>query len=201
MAHPETGDVQANRARRSRLLRCIAIMVLVAIIVVLGVVVLVIWLVIRPSQIVYTVEDGSIGGFDLRGNTLNATFKLSLGAYNPNRRVAIYYDLIDVDVWFEEQMIAFGDVPPFFQPHRNVAHLAVKALAQSMPLRGYVSSDLRHQRSSGYIKLEVLMKARIHFKVGVWKSMHYNLRVSCPSVVLHFRSSNGFHRTNCGVHL
>ncbi|KAL5994725.1 hypothetical protein ACLOJK_024778 [Asimina triloba] len=196
-------DPQAKPpTRRSRILRCIAI-IAVATIVALGIAVLVTWLVLSPSPMDYVVEDGSIHGFHLRRNTLNATFELVIRADNPNRRVSIYYDYIDVEVWLKDQMIAFADhVSPFFQPHRNRTRLNVRAEALAMPLHGYVSKELKHDRSSGNVELDVQMQGRIRFKVGLWKSKHYNLKVLCPSVKLYFSSSDSFQKTDCqGVFL
>ncbi|KAJ9699339.1 hypothetical protein PVL29_008103 [Vitis rotundifolia] len=186
-------------ARRSKLLRLIAIIIL-ALIVLVGLVVLIIWLVVKPKGLAYDIENGSIHGFSLSDNHLNATFDFVLRAYNPNRKVAIYYDSMQVSVAYDDQTVASNGVQPFFQRHRNVTRLEVQLVAQSLLLSGPVSKDLQRERSSGKVELEVRVKARIRFKVGTWKSKHRTLRVFCLPVV-HFSSHKDFGRTKCEIDL
>lgn len=185
------------KTTRSRVLRCIAIASLVLIIAVAAVV-LIIWLTIKPAQVMYTVEDGSIHALNMTNNTLNAKFDLSLRAHNPNSRVSIYYDSIYLSVWYDDQVIASSNVPPFFQPHRNTTRFEVEALARSIPLLGSAARDLDHHKFSRGLELEVQLKARIRYKVGRWKSKKYHLRIYCSPVVLYHDSSK-FDRTYCDV--
>ncbi|XP_077226211.1 uncharacterized protein At1g08160-like [Tasmannia lanceolata] len=187
----------ATPARRRPILRCIAITIL-ALIVLIGLLVLIIWLTVKPKKLVYTIEDGSVHGFNLADKTLNATFDLTLRADNPNTRIAIYYDSIEVSVWYEDQIITISDVRPFFQPRRNATRLEVKAVAQSTPVLQTVYNDLRHDKSKGEVQLEVRMKARIRFKMAKVKSRHYTLKAYCYPVV-HFNPSKPFERTFCDV--
>ena len=196
---PPPPPQQAARPRHSKLLRLIAIIIL-ALIVLVGLVVLIIWLVVKPKGLVYVVEDGSIHGFSLSNNHLNATFNFVLTAYNPNRKVSIYYDTMEVLVVYGDQNLASNGVQPFHQPHHNATPLDVKLTAQSLLLSGSLSKDLQHDRSSGKVELQVQVKARIRFKVGIWKSKHRTLRVFCLPVV-HFSPHKDFERTNCEMDL
>lgn len=191
---------QAARPRRPKPLRTIAL-VLLALIVLVGIAVLITWLTIRPRRLVFTVEDGSIHNFNLTDNHLNATFDFAIRSYNPNSKVSIYYDKMEVSVNYDGQTIAFNMVDPFFQPHRNVTRLEVKLTAQYLALSKSTSRDLRLERSSGKIELNVLLKAKIRFKVGVWKSRHRTLRSMCSPVLVPFPSYKHFERTFCEVEL
>lgn len=199
MAPPTPQPQLAARSRHSKLLRLIAIIIL-ALIVLVGLVVLIIWLVVKPKGLAYDIEDGSIHGFGLSNNHLNATFHFVLRAYNPNRKVSIYYDSMEVSVAYDDQTMASNGVQPFFQRHRNVTRLEVQLVAQSLLLSGPVSKDLHLDRSSGKVELEVRVKARIRFKVGIWKSKHRTLRVFCLPEV-HFSSHKDFERTKCEIDL
>lgn len=194
MANPEP------RPRHSTLLRGIAI-TLLALIVLVGLAVLITWLVVRPKRIEYIVEDGSIHNFNLTNNHLNATFNFAIRSYNPNSRVSIYYDSIEASVQYEDQTLAFNVVDPFFQPHGNVTRLDVKLTAQYVPLSGSKSKDISHERSSGGIEIIVLLKARIRFRVGAWKSKDRTLIIWCPHVLVRYSRSNNFARTYCDTEL
>ncbi|KAF3455152.1 hypothetical protein FNV43_RR05600 [Rhamnella rubrinervis] len=201
MNNPQPQPPRQKPARpRLSILRLIAIVFLTLIILV-GIAVLIIWLVVRPRHLVYTVEDGSIHSFNIADNHLNSTFDFILRAYNPNNKVSVYYDSIEARVEYDDQTLASDAVQPFFQPHKNVTRFEVKLKSQSVALFGSMPKDLKLERSSGGVELSVQIKAKIRFKVGAWKSRHMILRVYCSPVLVHFSSSRGFERTYCDVEL
>ncbi|KAI3908289.1 hypothetical protein MKX01_027311 [Papaver californicum] len=187
-----------HKQPRPKLRRCIAITILI-IIALLGLAVLISWLAVRPRRLVYTIEAGKVKDFNLHNNHLNSTFDFIIKAYNPNNKISLYYDSIEVIVSYDDQTIAFDVVEPFYQPSSNVTKLEVKPVAKSVSLLGSVAKDLKFEKSSGQVDIDVRLKARIRFKLGIWKSSHYNLRVSCSSVVVHLHSSKTFERTSCDV--
>lgn len=162
------------------LCRCIAISLLTLLIIV-GIVVLIIWLVLRPHKMSYSIENSSIHDYNLTNNNhLNANFKFTLRAYNPNKRVSIYYDYIEVKLFFNSQPIAFNNiVEPFYQPHRNVTHLNVSLPVNDVAIYGDIARDFKTQRSGGEVEVEMKIKAKIRFKVGAWKSGHRKLKILC----------------------
>ncbi|KAJ9188772.1 hypothetical protein P3X46_000136 [Hevea brasiliensis] len=182
----------------SKLLRVIA-MVILALIFLVGLAVLIIWLVIKPKQLVYSIENGSVSNFNLKYNHLNASFDFLIRAGNPNRRITIYYDTIDVSLSYDDQTIAFNTLEPFHQPRRNVTQLEAKLEARDAALSNGLSKDLMHEKAAGKVQLDVRIKARIRFKVEIWKSKHRTLRVLCPSVMLQFSSSEIAQRTFCDI--
>ncbi|KAI4334318.1 hypothetical protein L6164_019028 [Bauhinia variegata] len=191
----------AQRQRRSPLLWYIAVIIL-GLVVLVGIAVLIIWLVVKPKHLEYSVENASIHNFNLTdANHLYANFDFSIRAYNPNSKVSIYYDSVEVSVQYEDQTLATNAVAPFFQSHKNVTRLQPSLTAQTVALYGSVPADLRRDKSSGNIELDVWVRARIRFKVGRWKSEHRILRIFCSPVLVHFSSSKGFDRTKCDVEL
>lgn len=99
---------------------------------------------------------------------------------------------------YKDEMIAFSNVDPFHQPKRNVTRLDVHPLSKSTPLLDSVTKDLKHDRSGGKVELEVRVRSRIRFKVGLSKTRHYTLRAYCP-VVVKFSKSTDFDRVYCDV--
>ncbi|KAK9158711.1 hypothetical protein Scep_005285 [Stephania cephalantha] len=187
-------------SRPPSLLRLIAIIILVLIILV-GLAVLIIWLTVKPRKLEYSIERVDVQGFNLHYDHLNASFDLVMRAYNPNTKAALYYDSINVFVSYDDQNIASQTVQPFFQPHHNVTRLELKPTSQSLTLQGSVSRDLRLEKSSGEIELDVYMRAKVRFKVGRWKSRHYTIKVRCSPVVVHLYSPRKFQSRECDVDL
>ncbi|KAF3321194.1 Late embryogenesis abundant protein [Carex littledalei] len=181
-----------------RLLYCLIALV-ITIVVIVGLVILIFWLVVRPKPIDYYVDGASVRDFNISSSdALNATFDLTLIADNRNHKVSVYYDYFEVTVWYKDQMIAFSNVDPFHQPKRNATRLDVHPLSKSTPLLDSVTKDLKHDRSGGKVELEVRVRSRIRFKVGLTKTKHYTLRAYCP-VVVKFSKSTDFDRVYCDV--
>ncbi|KAL9688220.1 hypothetical protein QQ045_032639 [Rhodiola kirilowii] len=189
---------QQNVTPRPNLLRLI-IYVILALIVVVGLIILITWLVIRPRGLVYSVEYGSISGFNISRDHLDANFDFVLKGRNPNHRVTVIYESIEVRVMYEDQTMAFGSLEPFHQGHKNVTRLEAKLLARSVPLIGSISRQLRRDKNSGDIEFGIYMTARIRFKVGSWKSGWRKLKVNCDPVLVHTGSTKHFEPTTCDV--
>ncbi|KAK1290500.1 hypothetical protein QJS10_CPB18g01717 [Acorus calamus] len=185
--------------RRPSLLRCI-IFTILAIIVLVGLAVLITWLVIRPTKIEYYVENAKITHYNLTSkDALSATFDVSLAAYNPNRRVSVYYDNVEFSVWYVGQMVVTRGGEAFYQPRQNVTRLDFEAAAEGVGLKGYVAGQMRRERSMGRTDLEVRLNARVRFRVGRWRSKHYKMRVRCYPVTVRFGKKKAFEETDCDV--
>ncbi|KAI3822838.1 hypothetical protein L1987_10437 [Smallanthus sonchifolius] len=184
----------------SNLFRIIAI-VLLALVVLVGLTILIIWLTVKPKKLVYSIDDGSIHNYNLsNANHLNATYNFILRAYNPNKKVSVYYDKVDIAVLYDDDTISRGTIDPFHQPKRNATRFKLNLASHDVSLREEVARDLKVERSSGRVEMVVNFKARIRFKVGAWKSRHYHMKVSCAPIMVHFStSSKGFQRTICDV--
>ncbi|KAJ4724997.1 putative Late embryogenesis abundant (LEA) hydroxyproline-rich glycoprotein family [Melia azedarach] len=196
----DTAPQQSVSRKHTGLFRWIAIFLL-TLIVIVGIVVLIVWLIIKPKRLVYTIEDASVHNFNLYNNHLNSTFNFVIRAHNPNGRASIYYDSIEVSVAYDDQSIAFNTLEPFRQPTRNVSRLEAKLVSQNVALSNSISQDLKLEKSAGEVELDVHIKAKIRFKVGVWKSDHRTLRVVCSPVMVHFSSSKSFQRADCDIDL
>ncbi|KAJ3680483.1 hypothetical protein LUZ60_016761 [Juncus effusus] len=193
--------VPYRQKSKPSILKKIAI-ALLTLIVIVGLIILIFWLVVRPVPLDYTVEHASVNGFNITSkNELNAMFNLTLRALNPNRRMSVYYDDVDISVWYDGQMIAFTKASPFFQPHKNTKRLDVEADSKYTPLTNQAAKDLTHDKSIGNIGLEVRVRAWIQFKVGIFKSVHYKLKAYCTPVNVGFspKSATSFDRVYCDV--
>ncbi|KAF5727486.1 hypothetical protein HS088_TW22G01179 [Tripterygium wilfordii] len=170
--------------------------VILALVVILGLAVLITWLAIKPKKLDYTIEDASVHYYNLHNNHLNGSFDFLIRAHNPNGKLSINYDSIEVLLAYDDQTIAFNTLEPFHQPHKNVTRLRANLVAQDIALSQGAARDMRLDKASGEVELYVKFKARIKFKVGVFKLRHQTLKVSC-SPVLHFSNSSTFERTYC----
>ncbi|XP_049411894.1 uncharacterized protein At1g08160-like [Solanum stenotomum] len=168
-----------TKTRRLSPVRCIALIVL-TIIVIVGLTILVIWLSVKPRRPIYSIENASLHNYNMTKNEhLYGNFNFTLKAYNPNSRVSIYYDSIEVKLFYNSLQIAFNNAETFFQPHRNVTYLDLFLSAKDVALYGDIARDLKTERTSGAVEVEIKVRAKIRFKVGIWKSSHRKLKLSC----------------------
>ncbi|KAK1695766.1 hypothetical protein QYE76_012463 [Lolium multiflorum] len=200
---PATG----RRSRRVAVLRCI-IAALVVTVLLAGLAVLVFWLVVRPKPIEYTVTGALVKHFNITAPpaaALNATFYLTLAADNPNRRVSMRYESLELYVHYgegeEAPQLAVADVPGFHQPSRNETRLEVRAVARAAPVADRAARELEHDRSAGQVAVEVRVSARVCFEVGRVRSRHYDMRAVCSPVVIGLspKSARSFPSVPCDV--
>ncbi|PHU13941.1 hypothetical protein BC332_15146, partial [Capsicum chinense] len=158
--------------RRLTPVKCIAL-ILLTIIVIVGITILIIWLSVKPRRPIYTIENASLHNYNMTKNDhLYGNFNFTLKAYNPNSRVSIYYDSIEVKLYYNSEQIAFNNAQPFFQPRRNVTYLDLYLSAKDVVLYGDVARNLKTERTTGAVDVEIKVRAKIKFKVGIWKLRH-----------------------------
>ncbi|KAL6563653.1 hypothetical protein OROGR_002612 [Orobanche gracilis] len=197
MAKPLPPAVHAAARPQHPLLIRYIVGALITLIVFVGLIVLITWIAVHPRRLKYTIEQGSISGYNLTKNDqLNANFHFVLSANNLNRRISLYYDRIDVTVSYEDQVLSVNNVHPFYQPRRNVTHLDMYLVAKDAVVYGAVARDLRMERVTGEVVLDVKIRAKIRLKIGVFK-IHRKLKVLCGSLTVPFSSSKGFERVFC----
>ncbi|KAI3414320.1 LEA_2 domain-containing protein [Psidium guajava] len=200
IGQPQQPPPPPQRSGRFVLTKCAAL-ILLFLIVLVGLAVLIIWLVVHPRRLVFTVDDVYVDHYNLTKDQLDATFDLSLRAYNPNHRVSVHYDDIQVTVEYDHQDLASGTAEPFLQRHWNETKLHVMPQAREVALLRHVSKNLRTERTSGAVQLEVRLRARVRFKVGTWKSRHRTLRVYCAPVLGVFTRARSYGTKDCDVEL
>ncbi|KAG8371244.1 hypothetical protein BUALT_Bualt13G0067500 [Buddleja alternifolia] len=180
---------------RSPLLKWICI-ALLSLIVIIGLVILIIYLSVHPKKLKYSIEQGSITGYNLTHNRLNANFYFVLRADNLNKRMSLYYDRIDVTVSYEDQKVSVNNVHPFYQRRRNVTNVDLYLVAKDAVVNAAAIGDLKRDKAAGNVDLDLKIRAKIRFKVGVFK-IHRKLQVDCGTMTVPLYTSKGFKRVLC----
>ncbi|GAA0148580.1 hypothetical protein LIER_07981 [Lithospermum erythrorhizon] len=196
-----TQSQNAPTTRRRLSIGAIIAIILLFLIVLAGLAILIAWLTIRPKRLVYSIENASIRNYNLTNGHLKSDFMFTIRAYNPNSRVSIYYDKIEAKAYYDEEMIGFNSIQPFYQRTRNVTHMGLNLSAKDVALSEVATRDLRMERVRGRIDLEIKVKAKVRFKVGKLKSRHRTLRVTCGPVKVPMSMYKNFDNTPCDVDL
>ncbi|KAL5230836.1 hypothetical protein ABZP36_029612 [Zizania latifolia] len=200
------GISDSPRATRLAVLRCF-IAAIIGTIVAAGIVALIIWFVVRPKPIEYTITRAVVRHFNVTpppGATVNATFNLILTADNPNRRVSMRYAHVVLRVLYGDgTQLALADVPDFRQPHHNETRLEVRAVARSAPVPDQAARELEHDIAAGELSVDVRVRAGIRFVVGDVLSRYYRMHGICSPVTIGLSPSaaRSFKNVPCDVEI
>ncbi|XP_022926156.1 NDR1/HIN1-like protein 3 [Cucurbita moschata] len=188
--------------------------IIITVVIVVGIVVFLLWLIFRPNLLQFHAVDASLTQFNFStaNNNLHYNLALNVTARNPNRRIGIYYDDVEVSAFYESQRFSTVNLSQFYQGHKNTSLLSPTFVGQHMILLGTDGiSSFNSEKSSGIFKIDVKLNLRVRFKFGFVKFGHYKPKINCPLKVpltsngtssSSSSSSNGvFETTKCSYDL
>ncbi|KAG0626025.1 hypothetical protein M758_2G097100 [Ceratodon purpureus] len=188
---PATYTKRHHRSNRGGLAGCCCCFfatlcsLLVTLILLLGIAVLVLWLVLRPIHLPkYSLDNVDVRSFSVgQGSTLNANIVYNITANNPNRKIGIKYDAINLETSYDGQVFGHSAIPAFYQGHQNITSLASELNATNFPLRASSATALASQIQSNSVPLFVRADAKVRVKIGSQTSSAFWVRVDCDVVV------------------
>ncbi|CAL5098189.1 unnamed protein product [Urochloa decumbens] len=176
------GEDDLRRSCRRLLALLLGLALIVAIIA------LIVYLVLRPTHPRFFLQDASLRQLDLSNgssNLLSTTLQVTVASRNPNDRVGVYYDRLDVYASYKYQQITVAaSLPPVYQGHGDVDVWSPVLAGPSVPFAPYLADALQQDCQAGYLILQVKIDGRVRWKVGSWISGHYHLFVTCPAFLV-----------------
>lgn len=176
---------------RERLLRSgwwPAILFVVAVLVVI----LFVYVVVHPSKPKFSLHDATVLAFNLTSpNLLSSYLQVTLSSRNPNNRVGIYYEGLDVYASYNNQQITLAaSIAPLYQGHKDVDAWSPYLRGDSIPIAPFLVDALAQDEADGFFFLWVKVEGRLRWKVGDWKSGRYHVFVNCPAYLSFDRSND-----------
>nr|XP_043616643.1 NDR1/HIN1-like protein 26 [Erigeron canadensis] len=149
-------------------------------------VMLLVWLVLHPTKPEFALKEADIYQLTLSGShLLNSSIQITFLSNNPNQKVGIYYDEIQVYASYKGQQITLdSSVPPFYQEHKDTNLLSMVLVANSLPVDPSFGYELGHDQMAGKLVLNVKANGRLRWRVGTWVSGRYRFNVNCVTVLL-----------------
>lgn len=169
--NPYYQQPDAYAVQRATFLRRV-LAIFIACFVIAGTVIFIVWLILRPRLPEVRVDSFSVSNFNLSDNFLSGNWDLQFTAWNPNKKMTIYYDDIQASIYYDSKPLAETSVAPFFQGTRN--ETASKATFAAT--RTFVDGI---NKNTPNIEFDVIMLARVRFKAGSWRARSRFLRVYC----------------------
>lgn len=172
--------------QRSCCCKCLrwTIGLLLLMLIIIGAAAGILYLVFKPKLPNYSVDTLRIS--DLRLNfdlSLYARFDVRITAYNPNKKIGIYYEKgSHLSVWYRNTNLCQGVVPKFYQGHQNRTVLNVALTGQSTYGQTLLSA-LQEEQQTGRIPLDLKIDVPVSIKLGKLKLRKVRVLGDCMLIV------------------
>ncbi|KAJ0716939.1 putative Late embryogenesis abundant protein [Helianthus annuus] len=168
---------------------------IIALIILILFVILLIYLILRPTKPTFTLQDITLYAFNISTTTttLTSNLQITISSRNPNSRIGIYYDKLDVYATYRNQQITLPTmIPPTYQGHKDVNVWSPYLYGNEVPVAPYLAMSLAEDETAGTVLVNVRAIGRVRWKVGTFVSAMYRLNVNCPAYITFGNKNNGF---------
>ncbi|XP_031472765.1 NDR1/HIN1-like protein 3 [Nymphaea colorata] len=189
------------------LLLKVLIKIIVAIVIVLAIAALVVWLVLRPTNLVFYAENAYVTSFNLtNAGILTYDLKMDMSLRNPNKKVGVYYEDVEVLAFYGGQRFGWINLPSFYQGHKNTTMIYPAFGGKpTMISEGSVGNEFNRDSVKQLYHIVVKLKTNMKFKVGSLKTNKFSARIVCdllvPLAATNSSGEVGFSRTKCDLHV
>ena len=177
-------DCEYQEERR-KLKRRIFCSVLAFIFLVLFVIFL-IYVILRPSKPHFVLQDVTVLALNTSSapGFLTTNVQVTVFSRNPNGRIGVYYENLDIFATYRSQQITLPALlPTTYQGHKDVIVWSPFLYGNSVPLAPYLCDMLNQDLMTGMVLLNVKIDGRVKWKVGTWISGSYHIHVNCPAYI------------------
>ncbi|GAB2235900.1 hypothetical protein Droror1_Dr00026345 [Drosera rotundifolia] len=183
------------------LLSCVC-KIIFTVVILTGIVALVFWLVVHPHAIKVQATDALLTQFTLSGSgndTLLYDLTLNFSVRNPNSHIGIYYDVIDLRAYYDDQRFAATELTSFYQGKKNTTDLGPVALQGQnvITVSSGLNSDYSTQQTDGVFDITVKMYLPMRFKIAGVKTVSLKPKIQCDLKVPLRTSGQSFQSTGC----
>ncbi|XP_030927908.1 NDR1/HIN1-like protein 1 [Quercus lobata] len=179
-----------GKDRRMRLRRACACLLVFNFILLLTI--LLVWAILQPTKPKFILQDATVYAFNVTPNLLTSSFQVTLSSRNPNDKVGVYYDKLDVYAVYRNQQITLRtQIPPTYQGHKDINVWSPYIYGNSVPVSPYNADALAQDQSSGTVMLLIKADGRVRWKVGTFITGRYHFYVRCPAYITFGSRSTG----------
>ncbi|KAL2507419.1 Late embryogenesis abundant (LEA) hydroxyproline-rich glycoprotein family [Forsythia ovata] len=159
--------------------------VLLAFIVLILFIILLVWLILRPTKPHFILQDATVYAFNVSSpNTLTSNIQVTISSRNPNDKIGIYYDKIDVYASYHGQQITLPTLlPSTYQGHKDITVWSPFLYGSSIPIAPFLTVALNQDQIAGTVLIYIRVDGRIRWKVGTFITGRYHLNVNCPAYI------------------
>ncbi|XP_010534393.1 PREDICTED: NDR1/HIN1-like protein 12 [Tarenaya hassleriana] len=171
-----------GKSRRKIVRRVIWTIIFFLFIVLLAI--LLVWAILQPSKPRFVLQDATVFAFNVSGNVLTSNFQITLSSRNPNDKIGVYYDRLDVYATYRNQQITFPTaIPPTYQGHKEINVWSPYVYGTAVPVAPYNAVGLEEDKDHGAVTVTIRADGRVRWKVGTFVTGKYHLYVRCPAYI------------------
>ncbi|KAG9155778.1 hypothetical protein Leryth_004036 [Lithospermum erythrorhizon] len=150
--------------------------------------ILLVYLTLHPKKPQFSLQQADIYQFNLSNipnfSTLNSSIRLTLLSKNPNQRVGIYYDEIQVYASYKGMQITQNTpLPEFYQGHEDTELLSASLNGNMLPVAPSFGYEVERDQTAGRLMMNLKAIGRLRWKIGTWVSGKYRFNVNCMTII------------------
>ena len=153
----------------------------------LGLIAAIIYLCLRPKYPVVSLDSvkvwrfSAVGGADAGGENpvLNLDLDFGLLISNPNKRLGMSYQEMEMLVSFENTTFPIASMPAFFQSKRNVTIISTRVMAANAALQVEDGALLQYDIARNDIRLRALIDVKACGQSGRWHTPSFRVHFMC----------------------
>ncbi|CAK9180773.1 unnamed protein product [Ilex paraguariensis] len=176
--------------RRKLIRRCFAGLLIFSFIVL--VTILIIWAILQPNKPSFLLQDATIFAFNVSSPSfVSSSIQVTIISRNPNDKISIFYDKLDVYAIYQSQQITYyTSIPPTYQDVGQSNVWSPFIYGTMVPIAPFNGPALSQDQANGAIWLLIKIDGRVRWKVGTLTTGDYGLHVKCPAYIP-FGNGNG----------
>ncbi|XP_050226912.1 NDR1/HIN1-like protein 1 [Mercurialis annua] len=158
----------------------------IGIIVIILVVIFLVWVILQPQKPKFILQDATVNAlsFSTGTNLLTSNLQLTLSTKNPNERIGIYYEKLDIYGSYRNQQITLAtQLPRSYEGHKDITVWSPFLYGNSVPVSPYLGSALSQDLNAGAVLVNIKVDGTLKWKVGSWISRRYRINVNCPAYI------------------
>ncbi|TXG73539.1 hypothetical protein EZV62_002118 [Acer yangbiense] len=165
----------------------------IALVVAVLLVIFLFWIITRPTKPTFVLQDATLYAFNLSyPTTLTTDLQITISSRNPNQRIGVYYERIDVYASYRNQQISLPTMlPATYQGHKDINVWSPFLYGNAVPVSPYVAEALSQDLNTGMVLVNIMVDGRVKWKVGTWMSGKYHLHANCPAYISFGERSKG----------
>ncbi|CAK7331981.1 unnamed protein product [Dovyalis caffra] len=166
---------------------------ILAFIITILVVIFLVWIILQPHKPRFILEDTTIYGLNLSDpNFLSSNMQVTIATKNPNDKVGIFYEKLDIYASYHNQQITLAtELPTTYQGHNDFSVWSPFLNGNVVPVSQSLAVSLSQDVNAGFVLLNVKINGNLKWKVGSWLSGKYRIFVNCPAYITLGSQSNG----------
>ncbi|KAJ9181306.1 hypothetical protein P3X46_009446 [Hevea brasiliensis] len=154
---------------------------------------IIIWLILRPAIPIFHVDTFTVSNFNASSSSFEANWDANITVKNPNTKLKAYFDQVEVNVYYEDNLLAKSFANPFQLETKQDTVMQAKLASDNSDhsqtgVGSRVVERMTEDRNSSNRKLSFNLRVALWttFKSGTWWARHINVRVYCENLEVGF---------------